>query len=356
MDALIAGFLTIDGITNGAVYALLGLAIVLVFSTTRIILIPQGEFVTFGALTLAMLQVGQTPGTVWLLLILASITALLEIVNALLYPAQRTQLGRSLLRLVVSPVTIAVLVWWASHVTFPSDTFLGNTLPYTIHGILSVVLVAAYGPLIYRLAYQSLASSPVLVLLFVSVGVQFALTGLGLLFFGAEGFRNPSFLDTTFSVGSLTINGQSVIVIVAAMVLILALRFFFMHTYRGKVQLATTVNKDGARLMGISYTQAGQLSLLFSAAIGAISGILISPTTTIYYDSGFIIGLKGFVVAVIAGFASYPGVLLGAIMIGIVESFTAFWNSPFKEVVIFFLVLPVLFIRSSLSTPSDEEH
>ena len=68
MDVSIAGILLLDGVTNGAVYALLALAIVLVFAVTRVIFIPQGEFVAFGALTLALLQLGKVPGTIWLLL------------------------------------------------------------------------------------------------------------------------------------------------------------------------------------------------------------------------------------------------------------------------------------------------
>ena len=68
MDLQIALLLGQDGITNGAIYALLALALVLVFAVTRVIFIPQGEFVTLGALTLASLQAGKTPGTLWLLL------------------------------------------------------------------------------------------------------------------------------------------------------------------------------------------------------------------------------------------------------------------------------------------------
>ena len=78
MDITIASILLLDGMTNGAVYALLGLATVLVFTVTRVIFIPQGEFVAYGALTLAMLQSGKTPGTVWLLLCLAVVASLME--------------------------------------------------------------------------------------------------------------------------------------------------------------------------------------------------------------------------------------------------------------------------------------
>jgi branched-chain amino acid transport system permease protein len=71
----IVSILMLDGVTNGAVYALLGLATVLVFTVTRVIFIPQGEFVAYGALTLAIFQTGKVPGTVWLLLMMAVLAA-----------------------------------------------------------------------------------------------------------------------------------------------------------------------------------------------------------------------------------------------------------------------------------------
>jgi branched-chain amino acid transport system permease protein len=83
MDLSTAGILLLDGVTNGAVYALLALAIVLVFAVTRVIFIPQGEFVAYGALTLALLQLGKVPGTIWLLLALAALAALLDLLDAL---------------------------------------------------------------------------------------------------------------------------------------------------------------------------------------------------------------------------------------------------------------------------------
>jgi len=131
---------------------------------------------------------------------------------------------------------------------------------------------------------------------------------------------------------------------------------FFERTLYGKALRATAVNRLGARLMGISSQTAGQLTLAMAALIGALSGLLIGPTTTVFYDSGFLIGLKGFVAAVIGGLASYPGAALGALLVGVIEAFSSFWVSAFKEVIVFTLILPVLFWRSLKSGPSDEDH
>ena len=102
MDVQIALMLAQDGLTNGAIYALLALALVLVFAVTRVIFIPQGEFVAYGALTLAMLQTGKIPGTVWLLLIMAALAAVVP--GAGSAPRTTTQLIDGLDAIVELPV------------------------------------------------------------------------------------------------------------------------------------------------------------------------------------------------------------------------------------------------------------
>jgi len=346
MDLSIASILLLDGLTNGAVYALLGLATVLVFAVTRVIFIPQGEFVTYGALTLAILQTGQVPGTVWLLMLLALLAALAESLQSW---RRHPSLGGATLaglKVLAPPLAIALVTLWAAPLQFS----------LLVQAALSVGIVTCFGPLVYRLAYQSLADASSLVLLIVSVGVHFALTGLGLLFFGAEGFRNPPFWDARFSLGALNLSGQAIIVALACTALMVLLWLFFERTLYGKALRATAVNRLGARLMGISSQTAGQLTLAMAALIGALSGLLIGPTTTVFYDSGFLIGLKGFVAAVIGGLASYPGAALGALLVGVIEAFGSFWASAFKEVIVFTLILPVLLWRSLTSGHGGEEH
>ncbi|MBL8303469.1 MAG: branched-chain amino acid ABC transporter permease [Ideonella sp.] len=345
MDFSIASILLLDGVTNGAIYGLLALATVLVFAVTRVIFIPQGEFVAYGALSLAMLQLGQVPGTVWLLLALAVIAAGLDGWAGLRQGRPVAALLRGLAATLVFPALVVLVTLWAAPLK----------LPLLLQCLLTLAIVTPLGPLVYRLAYQPLADATVLVLLIVSVGVHFALTGLGLVFFGAEGFRNPSFWDARYSAGALTLSGQTIIIFLTAIVLIVALWLFFERTLRGKALRATAVNRLGARLMGISTTGAGRLSFALAAFIGALSGLLIGPATTMFYDSGFLIGLKGFVAAIFGGLASYPAAALGALFVGVLESFGSFWASAFKEVIVFTVILPVLLWRSFTDPHTDEE-
>ena len=345
MDFSIASILALDGLTNGAVYALLALATVLLFAVTRVIFIPQGEFVAFGALTLALFQTGKVPGTVWFLLALTALAAAADLIDGWRHRLAARRVAARLLRTVAWPLIASAIAIWAAP----------RGLPLFVQALLTLALVTPFGALIYRLAYESLADASVLVLLIVSVGVHFALVGLGLFFFGAEGFRNPSFWDARFSAGALSLSGQTLIIFIASIALIVLLYLFFERTITGKALRATAVNRAGARLMGISSSAAGRLAFTMAALIGALSGLLIGPTTTIFYDSGFLIGLKGFVAAVFAGLASYPLALVGALAVGLLESFSSFWASSFKEVIVFSSILPVLLWRS-LTDPHGEEH
>jgi branched-chain amino acid transport system permease protein len=344
VDWSIAGILGLDGVTNGAIYALVAIALVLVFAVTRVIFIPQGEFVAFGALTLALLQAGRVPGTAWMLAMMALAAAALDVAEDLRRGRPRRAIARRAAATLAAPLAACALAAWLA----PRNP------PLPVQVLLTLALVTPMGPLVYRLAYRSLADASVLVLLIVSVGVHFALTGLGLVFFGAEGFRTPSFWDQRFTFGPLSLAGQTLIIFAVSIALIVALFVFFDRTLTGKALRATAVNRTGARLMGISTDAAGSLSFTMAAFIGALSGVLIGPTTTVFFDSGFLIGLKGFVAAVFAGLTSFPLALGGALGVGLVESFGSFWASAFKEVIVFTVILPVLLWRSFVDRGIEE--
>ena len=335
MDSTIFLILLQDGVLNGAVYALLGLALVLIFVVTRVIFIPQGEFVAFGALTLAFMVNGRIPGTVNLLLIIGALTFIAELVSTI-----RSREYAGLLKAgfwcLVWPVGLYLL----------APLVVSTTTPLWLNVLFSLALVIPLGPMLYRLVYQPVAEASVLVLLIISVAVHFALTGLGLVFFGAEGWRTPPFMEGEVQIGPITWSAQTFFVLGTCLVLIVALWVFFGKTLYGRALRATAVNRRGARLVGISTNMSGSLTFTLAAAIGALSGMLIAPVTTIYYDTGFLIGLKGFVAGIIGGLISYPVAAVGAVFVGILEAFSSFWASAYKEVIVFTLIIPVLFWRS----------
>ena len=344
MNSTVALYLLQDGIANGAVYALLSLATVLVFSVTRIIFLPQGEFVSFAALTFVFLQEGHLPGTVPLLGILIIATVAVEVVNGLRARNLRATL-QDIVRLCALPGLVAAI----------AVLIAGSKSPLLVHALLAIAIVCASGPLLYRLVYEPIADASILVLLIVSVALHFVLVGLGLYFFGPAGVRSAPLATVNFSIGAVPIPGQTLVILAVTAVLIAFLFFASRHTYYGKAMLAVAINRTGARLMGISSSMAGRVSFLLAAAIGAISGVLIAPVMTIFYDTGFLLGLKGFVGAIVGGFGSYPAAALGSIAVGLLESYSSFFASAYKEAIVFALIIPALVVRSLMTRHVDED-
>ena len=229
-----------------------------------------------------------------------------------------------------------------------------TTLPMLVQVLMTLLLLVPMGPLMYRMAFQPIASASPLVLLIVSIAVHVALVGVALLVFGPEGARTAPFTEAALEVGSFRFSSQALWVICVSLLLIVGLFVMFERTLYGKALRAAALNRMGARLMGISPVFAGTAMFLLASLIGVMSGVLIAPITTIYYDSGFLISLKGFVGSIIGGLVSYPVAAVGALAIGLIESFSTFWASAYKEIIVFVLIIPILLWRS-LSTRHVEE-
>jgi branched-chain amino acid transport system permease protein len=340
----IALLLLQDGISTGAIYVLVGLGIVLVFVVTRVIFVPFGDVVGYAALTLAALQMKQMPGTVWLVLILAAMATATE-AYALLRQGQGRRLPKALMLYGLLPLLPAFLVWLAA----------GRELPMWLAIALTCAVILPISPLLYRVAFRPLADASVLVLLIVAVAVHFAVSGMALVLFGPEGFRTEPMTRAFFDLGPLAVSGQNILIVASSALMCLLLFLFFERTLTGKALRATAVNRVGARLVGILPSTTGATAFLLASGLAAISGILIGPVTTLYYDSGFLIGLKAFVGAIIGGLVSYPVTAIGAILVGVFESYASFVDSSLKEVFVFGALVPILIWQSLMRKGSVEE-
>lgn len=343
MDSTILLFLLQDGITNGALYGLLGVATVLVFAVTRIIFVPQGEFVTYGALTLALLDTGRVPGTVWLLLGFGLVAFAIEC-----WISRHELDAKRIVREALTKILLPCIIVAATFVLAPMK------LPPWANLLLSLAIVAPMGPYLYTIAFRPVAEASVLTLFIVAIGVHLSMQGLGLVFFGAEGLRATPLSSTSLPVGPLVVTGQTLSIYALTLVSMAALTFFFNKPLFGKALRATAINRLGARLVGIRTSLSGSIAFVLAAIIGALTGALTAPMTTIYYDTGFLIGLKGFIAAIIGSLASYPLTVVAALVVGIAEAFASFFASQFKEVIVFTLIIPVL-IWLSLSSHHVEE-
>jgi branched-chain amino acid transport system permease protein len=344
MTADIAAILAIDGIATGAVYALVAIGTVLIFTVTRVIFIPFGDIAAFTALTLAALDARQLPGTVGLVVVLACMACLMEVV-ALARAGALRAVPQAVLGYLVLPLVIVAIVWLSMRLD----------PPLAVRIVLALLLILPVSPLLDRIVFRPIADASVLLLLTVSVALHFALVGLGLLFFGPEGVRTEPLTSLALSVGGIHVSGQTVLILVAALVFSGLLFLLFDFTLIGKALRATAMNRTGARLMGVRPARAGTIAYLLGSLMAGVSGILIAPVNTMFYDSGFLLGLKAFVGAIVGGMTSYPGAALGAFGVGILESFASFQSSTLKDVIVFSLLIPVLLWRSLASQHSEEE-
>lgn len=347
MDLQIATILLQDGLTNGAIYLLLGLALVLVFSVTRVLFLPQGEFVTFGALGFALLLKGELPGTAWLLMMTGVLVAICDIAAA---GSNRTKaLGKTLIMNVALPAAIVLLAWLAARFEAPP----------ALKALVAVALVVPMGPMVYRIGFMRAAHASILTLMIIAVTVHFMLVGLALVFFGPEGMRTAPLIVGAASFGGMVIPAHSILVCIAAAAVVGGLYVLFEKTIYGKALRATAVSRNGARLLGIRTHLAGKLTFGLAAGIGALCGVLLVSLTTVYYDSGLAIGMRGFIGAVIGALVSFPVTAIGALVVGVVDAFSAFFASGYKDAILFMSIIPVMLYLSlfkiNVHAQEDEE-
>mgnify|MGYP003465936404 FL=1 len=317
MDATILGLLLLDGVQNGVIYGLLALAMVLVFAVTRVILVPIGELMMFAPLSFVWLQEGKLPGTLWLALALGVLWALLE-----------RGRGRGLPLLGGMGLLLPFLLAQGR----PAPAY-SAALP----------LVGHPGVATYRVFFQPMREATVLALLIMAVGLHVAYQGLGLVFFGPEQFRPDPLLQGEVVVG---LTWQGVLVLAFALLSAAALYLFFRRSLFGKALLAAAENRLGGRLCGIRPEEAGMVAFAIAGLMAALSGLLLAPLINAAYFMGFMLGLKAFVAAILGGLVSYPVAFLGAVLVGLFESFTSFYASAYKEALVFLLLVPALFYQS----------
>jgi branched-chain amino acid transport system permease protein len=344
MTPEVALILAIDGLANGAVYLLAGLGLVLIFSVTRVVFVPFGDVAAFAALSLAAFETGRLPATVGLVATLALLALAVEI-RSLVGHGEARRIPRALLGWGLLPALPCLAAW----------AIAGRAVAAPIQVAVAVALVVPIIPLVARVALQPIADASVLVLLIAALALHFLLSGLGLLFFGPEGSRTAPLVGGSISLAGFAVSGQVLLMVGAALVLSGLFYLAFERTVAGKSLRATAVNRIGARLVGIRPARTALLAYVFASLLAGLIGILVAPSTTMYYDSGFLIGLKAFVAAIIGGLVSYPLTAFGALAVGIVESFASFWSGALKDVIVFSLLIPVLLLRSFFSAPADDD-
>jgi branched-chain amino acid transport system permease protein len=223
----------------------------------------------------------------------------------------------------------------------------GAGLSYPLAGIFAVAIVILIGFLLHLLVIYPLRKASLPILLMATLGASLFLSSTSALLFGTLPKSLPPFLGrSSFEMGGVSISPQSLFVLGATFLVLLSLYFLSHRTFLGKAMEASSTDPLGADLSGISRNLMIFLAFGVSAGVGSIAGIFITPVFYVNYYSGTLIGLKGFIAAVLGGWGKHGGAILGGFVLGVVESLSvAFIPSGYKDGVAFVILLLILHFR-----------
>jgi len=220
-------------------------------------------------------------------------------------------------------------------------------LPYPLAALIAILIVILIGFMMHVSVIYPLRKASILILLMATLGASIFLSSTSGLIFGTLPKTLPSFSgEQPLQIGGISVLPQSVWVLVSTFILLIFLYLLSHRTLLGKAMEASSTDPLGADLLGISRNLMVFLSFGVSAGVGAFAGILITPIFFTSYSSGTLLGLKGFIAAVLGGWGKNSGAILGGFILGIVESLSlAFIPSGYKDAIAFAILLLILYFR-----------
>lgn len=227
--------------------------------------------------------------------------------------------------------------------------FTGSGVSLPLALLLSIAVPALVGMLLEKVAIERVKGAEPVTLIIITIGASLVLRGLVQIWLGKGTFSLPAFSgEEPIRVAGATLMPQSLWVLGVTAIVVCGLWYFFARTLAGKAMLATSVNREAAQLVGINTDGVLFLSFALSAALGALGGILVTPITLTSYDAGIMLGLKGFVGAVLGGLGNGLGAVVGGLIVGVLEAMGAgYLSSSYKDAIPFVLILLILFFRPS---------
>ncbi|WP_114969756.1 branched-chain amino acid ABC transporter permease [Rhodoferax ferrireducens] len=218
-------------------------------------------------------------------------------------------------------------------------------LPLPVALVLAIAVPAIVGVLLEKLAIEPVKGAETVTLIIITIGASLVIRGLIQVWLGKGTHSLPAFSgEVPIAILGATLMPQSLWVLGVTAVVVVALWYFFSRTLHGKAMLATSFNRVAAELVGINTNWVLFMSFAMSAGLGALGGILVTPITLTSYDVGIMLGLKGFVAAVVGGLGNGLGAVLGGLLVGILEAMGAgYISSAYKDAIPFVLILLILF-------------
>ena len=222
---------------------------------------------------------------------------------------------------------------------------LATGMPLPLAVLFALVAAVCVGLLLEKLAIEPARHAGTVTLIIITIGVSLFLRGLAQLVWDKRVHALPAFSgDQPMHLSGATLLPQSLWVLAGAALAVAALSWFFGRTLFGKAMLATSYNPLAARLVGINTRTVLWVSFGLAALLGALGGVLTAPITFTSYDSGIMLGLKGFAAAMLGGLGSFGGAVLGGLLLGLAEGLGAgFISTAYKDAIAFVIILAVLF-------------
>ena len=222
-------------------------------------------------------------------------------------------------------------------------------LPLILAFPATVILVTLVGMLLDRLAIRPIRRPSVLTLIIATIAASILIKGAAMFIWGKDPYDLPAFSGRNpISFLGAVIQPQYLWVMGFLIITVIVLSIFFDRTIIGKAMSACADNADAASLVGINVKQMILLSFALSAGIGAVAGITVTPISLMEYDRGVMLAIKGFGAAILGGLGSFPGAILGGLIIGSIESFGAgLISSGYKDAFALLVLMAVLFFKPS---------
>ena len=207
--------------------------------------------------------------------------------------------------------------------------------------------VTLTGALVEFLGVRPSRSRNHLVLIFLTIGLSILLRGVMQKVWGKNPLAVPPLAgEQPLTILGATILPQAIWILLATALAITLLVLFFRYTTTGLAMRAVASNPTAAAVVGLTVRRLRTLSFALAGFLGGLAGVLITPITTLRYDVGVLLGLKGFAAAILGGFGSFPGAIVGGVALGLLESLgAAYVSSVWKDTIAFLVLLLVLFVR-----------
>jgi len=231
---------------------------------------------------------------------------------------------------------------------FAFSMFQELGLPFWLAAIIGTILVVIVAVMMWQIVLKPVLKISLVTMILCTVALSLLFENLSLVRYGGYTKTLPAFGgDHTIQVGGVYVNAQSLYIIGITIVVLVVLYFLNNRTTLGKRMTATATNPMAASLSGINVARMITISFIISAAIGAIGGVAISSYVGgISYASGGIYGMMGFIAAVLGGWGSSTGAVVGGLILGIVQALaTGMVPAGYKNVVAFIILLIVLYFR-----------